>query len=570
MLFVRLLIVSGFLLGVTISHPAFAQVNGAQVKASVAKAATFLRGHLQQTPIDNGQSCLAAYALIKAGDAPTSPAVQRMVSAVAKRAKSGNYRPGSDGIYGAGVELMLLEAVDGQKYRTEMEAIVAYLIKHQHSSGAWDYVEGFKGGDTSQCQYAMLGFWAAERVGIKVDPKVWDRGAAWLLRTQNNQAGGFAYHPISQAPADLEVTHTMTAAGVGALMMARIHLYPNADDPNKQATAKTPKTKFGVLETVDLGTPENPDGTKVQGPNDYKPIVSSANLLGGARKGTAWLARNYTANAGRWNLYYLYTLERMAALLDLKLLGGHDWYREGATDLLRSQAQNGSWKTFSGEVPCTAFGILFLTRATAKILDKDIPLDPIGTGLLIGGRGLPDNLNTTILKDGKVETTKDLGPIDQLLAELEKVDSVNVEAAQKAIVEKVQLGDREELIQQKERLVKLAKHPNVEIRRTAIWALGRTEDLQKAKLLLEALDDNDIDVMVEARNALCIMSRKPLGFQLPESPLTGLPENATQAQKDEAVKKWRENLKAKWGAWYYKFRPYKERNDLSEALFKAK
>jgi hypothetical protein len=184
------------------------------------------------------------------------------------------------------------------------------------------------------------------------------------------------------------------------------------------------------------------------------------------------------------------------------------------------------------------------------------------------GRGLPDDLSQAIVKDGKVESTKDLGPIDQLLAELEKVESVDVAQAQ--FVEKVQLGDREELIKQKGRLLKLAKHPHVEVRRTAIWALGRTEDLKVARLLIDALDDNDVDVMVEARNALCILSRKPLGFGLPESPFEGLPESAGDKEKEAAVKAWREKLKEKWGAWYYKYRPYEERDDLSETLFQMK
>jgi hypothetical protein len=212
-------------------------------------------------------------------------------------------------------------------------------------------------------------------------------------------------------------------------------------------------------------------------------------------------------------------------------------------------------------------GTLFLLRTTAKTLKREIPLDPLGAGLLAGGRGLPDDLNQAVLKQGTVKSTKDLGPIDELLAALEKVESVDLSTTQSAIVEQVQLGDREELIKQKDRLIKLAKHPNAEARRTAIWALGRTEDMRIAKLLISALDDNNVDVMVEAQNALCILSRKPLGFGLAESPFTGLAESATQEERDAAVSVWREKAKEKWGVWYYKYRPYDERDDLSEALF---
>lgn len=563
----RFLLVAFTLLMWAVPRSGLAQVNAAQIKASLDRAADFLRKSVNNGGI-SGQTSLAAYALIKAGDDPATEPVQKIVANVRKRANSGNYKPPSNGIYAAGVELMLLEAAGGKQYRKELEAIVAYLLKHQHASGAWDYVGAFEGGDTSQCQYAMLGFWAAERAGIKVDRAAWDRGAQWFLQTQYPQ-GGFSYHPKKTGGENTQMTHTMTAAGVCSLLLARMHLYPNDKGPGQEAPEKKKTTKFGVLEAVDLDTVENPDGTKKVDPDDYKPIVASGALLGGASRAHGWLARQFTISGTRWGMYYLYTLERTAALLNTQLIGGHDWYREGATYLVKTQANDGSWRSTSGQVPSTAFGILFLTRATAKTLGRHVPLDPLGNGMLAGGRGLPDDLNQAILKDGKVESTKDLGPIDQLLTELEKVESVDVAAAQKAIVEKVTLGDREELIQQKDRLVKLAKHPNREVRRTAIWALGRTEDLKHAKLLIEALDDNDVDVMVEARNALCIMSRKPLGFGLPESPFADLPASATLEQKQAAVKQWREKLKENWGKWYYKYRPYQDRDDLSEALFKA-
>ncbi len=553
----------------TVPQTAFGQVTDASIKGAIAKAAGFLRQQLAQGG-DSGQTSLAGYALLKAGDPPTSPEVKKVLNNVVKRANSGKYRPGSDGIYGAGVEMMLLEAADPRKYRKQMEVIVQYLIKNQDSSGAWDYVGGFRGGDTSQCQYAMLGFWAAERSGIKVPASVWDRGAGWFLKTQAAD-GGFMYHPLGQGSSDdTTVTHTMTAAGVGSLLMARMHLYPNEDDPTAKKPDKPTTTKFGVLESVDLDTVEKPDGSKVKKPTDYKPTNSSGALLAGANRAAAWMARRYTITAGRWNMYYLYTLERMAALLNVQRIAGHDWYREGADYLIKNQAKNGSWTSTTGEIASTSFGILFLTKATAKILHRDVPFDPLGAGLLTGGRGLPDDLNKAILKDGKVESTKDLGPIDELLAELEKVDGVDVPGAQEAIVEQVQLGDREELIKQKDRLVKLAKNSNAEVRRTAIWALGRTEDLRMGKLLIEALDDNNVDVMVEARNALCTLSRKPLGFRLPESPYENLPASPDQKARDAAVAEWRKKLKEKWGAWYYKYRPYDERDDLSEALFQAK
>jgi hypothetical protein len=393
------------------------------------------------------------------------------------------------------------------------------------------------------------------------------------LRSQAKD-GGFAYHPNgTAAQPDLVVSHGMSAAGAGSLLIVKMHLFPH-EKVGSPKPAKPSKTKFGVLETVDLDAVEQPDGTVQANAGPSKPTITSAALQESANRAALWVANRFTvkneiSSTTHRGAYYLYTLERMAALLDAQRIAGRDWFREGAAYLMETQQKStGAWTSPAGEFATTSLGLLFMLRTTAKALNRGVTLDPLGAGLLAGGRGLPDDLSQAIVKDGKVESTKDLGPIDQLLAELEKVESVDVAQAQ--FVEKVQLGDREELIKQKGRLLKLAKHPHVEVRRTAIWALGRTEDLKVARLLIDALDDNDVDVMVEARNALCILSRKPLGFGLPESPFEGLPESAGDKEKEAAVKAWREKLKEKWGAWYYKYRPYEERDDLSETLFQMK
>lgn len=548
---------------------ATAQNNNPQIKDSVGKAAAYLRQALSQRTLTQGfaptgQRSLTAYALIKAGDSPTDALIQPIVDDVVRRTSTGTYNIDNDGhyaIYTAGTELMLLEAADPEKYRPQMEIIVNYIRSHQDSSGAWDYIDGFRGGDTSQVQYALLGCWAAQRAGIEVPLHVWDNCARWLIQTQT-QNGGFAYHPRGDIEVQKEVTHSMTIAAVACLLICKQHLYPN-DTPIPRESDEPPK--FGVLEKVDLDASEQ---TAPKSNQDYRPTTSLQDIQSAVDRGLAWYNRGYRIpDMGIWGLYSLYSLERMAALADVPTFAGHDWYREGSEYLIKTQAASGSWKDNSTEVPATAFGILFLARSTAKILGRPIE-DPLGSGLLAGGRGLPSDLSKAALESGKPEEKKDLGPIDQLLAELEKVESVDLEKTQESIVEKVlELGDREELIKQKPRLLKLAKHPDPEIRRTALWAIARTEDLSLAKHLFAAFDDPDVDVMVEAQNGFCILSRNPLGFGLPQTPFEGLPENATEQERQQAVESWRAKLKEKWGQWYYKFRPYEERDDLSESLF---
>ena len=168
------------------------------------------------------------------------------------------------------------------------------------------------------------------------------------------------------------------------------------------------------------------------------------------------------------------------------------------------------------------------------------------------------------IRNGEVRIRKNLGEFDELLAELLKPRSLNVAATTNAIIEKVQLGDREGLVGNKALLLKLVKDSRPDVRRIALWALARTADLGDASLFMKSLDDPNIDVVVEGHNALCFLSRNLQGFGLPASPLEGVPEEATEPQRQAAVKKWRADVRKEWKAWYLKVRPYEERNDIED------
>ena len=211
-----------------------------------------------------------------------------------------------------------------------------------------------------------------------------------------------------------------------------------------------------------------------------------------------------------------------------------------------------------------------MTRATEKIAPagpaappkKNVPT--FGGGVLAGGRGLPTNMaNVDVTADG-IKAKKSDTPLDRLLADLENPKSQNVEAAQASLVEAVQVGNREQLIGQKDLLLKLAKDSRVEVRRTAFWGLGRCNDLRVGPVLIRGLLDPDFDVSEEARNALCILSRRPRGFGILEDVLAKLPDSATPAERDAVAEKWRREHAQRWKEWYQKVRPYEERDRLPD------
>jgi hypothetical protein len=69
----------------------------------------------------------------------------------------------------------------------------------------------------------------------------------------------------------------------------------------------------------------------------------------------------------RQNLYFLWSVERIAVLFSLKSIGNKDWYLWGAEMLLAHQEPNGCWERGGYYQPHqiinTCFALLFLKRA---------------------------------------------------------------------------------------------------------------------------------------------------------------------------------------------------------------
>ena len=543
-----------------------------EVLASISKGVEYLRKN--STVAASFESGLVAYTLVAAGTPLEDPLLRSMLDNVAAKCGTGGYTPTNHYNYEAGVDAMALAAADKVKYRPQLQMIADFLIKSQHSNGSWDYLGTDHGGDTSISQYGMLGLWAAARAGVEIPQRTLDLAANWHLRTQMKN-GGWSYQPLG---GDTEIKHSMTVAGIGTLGIARLLMSRNPQDLeslSEEPEAKTKKVEkaFGVLEKV---TPkeevEKPSVAVAPADANYKPQSTRGEMDAAMKRGLGWIGSNYTVdkNCLGWHLYYLYGLERAASLANAETIGKHDWYTDGYRVLLKMQGNDGGWSNIGGAVSSTCFAVLFLSRATEKLVPnapapKPIPKAPTsGGGLLAGGRGLPTNMTNVEAKDGNIKVKKLATPLDQLLAELENPKSEKVESAQAAILDAVALGQREQLIGQKDLLLKLAKDRRVDVRRTAFWALGRCNDLKVAPILIEGLSDPDFDAAVEARNALCVLSRRPRGFGLPDDVIAKLPSDASQPEKESAFEKWRDDDIRRWRQWYQSVRPYSERDKLPD------
>lgn len=532
-------------------------------KATIDKALGKAQASLKTQVLDAPTGVLASYALYKNGEPLNSPLVQKSVERIVKQVRAGEYSSNNNPqhqVYEATISLLLLEAAGPDLYPYEIDTITAYLLARQKSFGAWYYPNQGDHGDTSITQYGLLGLWAATRMGREVPRDVWTRAGRWLLDNQTAD-GAFSYHPHEKMPP----TFSMTAAGTGSLMLIRIMLYgtSKAMDDAPSAAPSTPvisnRKRFGVLEPVVRPEPERPADAPAP------TTVTASELDLAIRRGVAMLDRNFAADrymAGNWTCYSMYSIERIGALRSSPRLVEVNWYDRGSDVLMPLQQPTGSWTDSNGPASSTSFAILFLTKATESVFKP--PPKTVGGGLLIGGRGLPDDLAGARLGDANASGRKPRAGVDSLLSLLEKPVDIELPAVQTELVEAVQFSQAPELVGQVDRLKKLVDDPRFEVRRTALWALARSGDISVAPLLIRGLSDPSIPVVREASFGLCVLSRRPLGVGLPIEPLEGLSEEATIEQQVAHVNTWRPAVVKKWEDWYLKVRPYDERDDRNQ------
>lgn len=552
----------------------------ATIDRVIRSGAAFLQTDLQSIG-ERSELGLVGLALLKANTPHDALEFQKIAEVIQAKVKNGVYKPAAHHIYEAGTDAGFLADFDGEKYRSELEAISNYIISTQLANGGFDYPKDsghFRGteGDTSVTQYACLALWAAQRAGVDVPREPWEKVLGWLISSQNAD-GGFSYVPgtgqgLFGGASDL----SMTFAGLGGILIATHNLHEEAaktiysgrvesnDDPMPQTQSDDPLVKID-LSTIPVpdAAPSNNDPAKTARP---VPSIPLSRIKPSLERGKAWINaryRPYNDTGTATPYYYFYAVERFGSLADVKLFGTHDWFDLSSSALAQRQQPNGSFPSNQYTSPAidTSFAVLFLTRSTGKILNR-VSADPThGGGLLTGGKGEP-----TAVVAAKKEPT----PLDQLLKSLQNPGSLDLEAAQTSLLDQIQLGDRTELVGQKDLLVDLIKHPHGEVRRTAAWALGRTNDLHLARHLIDALEDADVGVMMEAHAGLCWLARRFDGYGLAANPLDSVGETASEQERATAIHGWRVRARREWGNWYLRVRPYADRGDEFEAQLKQR
>jgi len=310
-----------------------------------------------------GLTAVSTYALLAAGEKHNDPRLQPAIAFLKEAELTGTYAIAMR----ANVWPLLPETPETRKLAKRDADFLLRMVKTQGpAAGMYDYTATGAGGDYShsRAQYAVLGVWAAARLGAEVPRAYWElveRG--WLAH--QDKSGGWTY----KAPGEtaFPITAGMTAAGVATLFITNDFLHAQAA-AGCSGNAKTPALDAGVK----------------------------------------WLADNFDKvgvnlkNERDFPMATLYTVERVGVTGGLKYFGANDWYKKGSDWIVRVQAPSGGFATdghalFTG-IPNTCFALLFLARGRAPVaMNKlEYTLEAPATGA--GSRGpaakpLPANWN---------------------------------------------------------------------------------------------------------------------------------------------------------------------------------
>lgn len=196
--------------------------------------------------------------------------------------------------------------------------------------------------DNSNTQFAILALWAASRHGVPVD-RTLDLVVKRFQEGQNEDGTWCYRYELSSTSAKGDPRSNTAAALLGLAMAYR------ADKPAQERV--DPAIKEQIIKGLavlsrEIGTP------------------------------TGQMDRRVPAT----QLYFLWSVERLAALYNLPLIGEKDWYRWGAEIFVTNQSDSGAWncgqeRSYGSEPVCTSFGLLFLKRVNfTRDLTAKLPM----------------------------------------------------------------------------------------------------------------------------------------------------------------------------------------------------
>jgi hypothetical protein len=309
-------------------------------------------GSIQSGSYKAGVAGLAVLALLNSGRPADDPAVAKGLDFLRRM-------PEPVKVYDLGMAIQALAAAKTPKRDAGRIAQFAKLLEEAQNTnqgpGSWGYQQGDNWWDNSNTQFAVLGLREASYSGYQVRPKVWELTRDhWLQNLEGSATGptgsGWSY---KSGGAGGGTSGSMTVAGIASLSIVQGFLQNDERD---------------VLPSGEIDCCGN-----------LKPDPVEVALEGSVR----WMSRNIsvTTNPGGPGhlLYYLYGLERAGRFTGTRFFGEKDWYREGASFLVRGQnLRDGSYPGAleESDVVATSLALLFLSKGLAPVVVNKLKYGP--------------------------------------------------------------------------------------------------------------------------------------------------------------------------------------------------
>lgn len=244
--------------------------------------------------------------------------------------------------------------------REWMQRAAKWLVDNR-SGPVWSYPRPGAEPDNSNTQYGILGLKSAARCGVKVDRDVWIDALQYFIRAQEPK-GPSVKLVRGEAPEERNAAYAPKTYAMRAEVLGWGY---------KPRTA--PGEAYGSMTCIGVASLLIAE-SELKGYGKYTGKMA-AETARGVRNGLAWLQENFAVDSHprrgtEYHHYYLYALERAGALSGTDLLGGRDWYHEGASHLCDTQKADGRWVPqggHGGDLADTCFALLFLKRSTVPL-----------------------------------------------------------------------------------------------------------------------------------------------------------------------------------------------------------
>jgi hypothetical protein len=279
-----------------------------------------------------GLTGLAVLSLLSAGENPQDERLAPAIEFLKKADVVGTYALGVR----CQVTLLLPQTPETKALMSkDLQRLLSLMKKQGRAKGFYDYDASGQGTtySLSRSQYGVLGVWAAAQSGLEVSNAYWNTvEKAWVAH--QDKSGGWNYQRGGRKAYPL--TPGMTGVGVATLFITQDQLH------------------------YDQGI-------------DCK---GGARRAGAIERGIEWMAEHFDQVAADeeydrdFPYATLYAVERIGVAGGLKYFGDVDWYQKGADFLVARQRKDGSWyggSGFTGVLPDTCFGVIFLARGRAPV-----------------------------------------------------------------------------------------------------------------------------------------------------------------------------------------------------------